>query len=95
VGNRGSERRSQLRGCRCRRNSAVHTTRNATAPTTTVKAVATPAFRTASTVIAAARAASIVAMTVGVLLRKWPQDRGPRPPNDASMELAVRPRSSS
>jgi len=70
-------------------------TRNATAPTATVKAVAAPAFRTASTAIAAARAASTVAITVGVLLRKWPQGRRPRPPNEASMELAARPRSSS
>ena len=43
-GNRGFERRSGLSDCRCSRNSAVHTARNATAPSATAKAVAAPAF---------------------------------------------------
>src|SRR5262249_25421697 len=84
VGNRGFERRSALRDCRCRRNSAVHTTRNATAPTTTAMVMAAPALCTASTAIAAARAASTVAMTAGVLTRKRPQGRRPRPGNEVS-----------
>src|SRR5215510_7785563 len=79
VGNRGRDRRSGLRDCRCRRNSAVHTTRNATAPTATARLVSAPALRTASTAIAAARAASTVAMTVGVLTRKRAHGRRPRP----------------
>ena len=78
VGNRGFERRSGLRECRCRKNSAVHTTRNAAAPTATARVVPAAAFRMASTAIADARAASTVAMTVGVLARKRSQGRRPR-----------------
>ena len=38
VGNRGFEPRSALKDCRCRKNSAAHTTRNATTPTATATA---------------------------------------------------------
>lgn len=64
MGNRGFVRRSRRRVCRSRRNSAVHATRN---PAATAKIVVASAFFTASTAIAAARAASTVAMTACVL----------------------------
>src|SRR5271156_3847959 len=70
VGNLGVVRATGSRVWRSQETSAAHTSRNAAAAVTAAMVAGAPAFRTASTTIAAARAASTVAMTVGVLTRK-------------------------